>query len=63
MDDKAFETAKQHAVIDVPVAHPDDTVEEILNKIFGKRYTSITIGLVLLVLVLYPYFYSGMTKK
>lgn len=40
MDNKTFETAKQHAVIDVPVAHPDDTVEQIINNIFGKRYSS-----------------------
>lgn len=41
MDRKAFyETAKALAVIDVPVAHPEDRVEETIERILGRRYAS-----------------------
>lgn len=40
MENNTFETAKEHAVIDVPIAHPQQTVEEIINSLFGKKYSS-----------------------
>ncbi|RMH79647.1 MAG: magnesium transporter [Acidobacteria bacterium] len=36
----SYETAKANAVVDVPIAHPEDRVEEIIEKILGKRYAS-----------------------
>ncbi len=35
-----YETAKSLAVVDVPVAHPENTVKETIERILGRRYTS-----------------------
>ncbi|RME11330.1 MAG: CBS domain-containing protein, partial [Aquificota bacterium] len=41
MDRGAFyETAKALAVVDVPIAHPENTVEETIERILGKKYVS-----------------------
>lgn len=37
---KTYETAKAIATVNVPIAHPEDTVEETIDRILGRKYTS-----------------------
>ncbi|MDW8095882.1 MAG: magnesium transporter [Aquificaceae bacterium] len=36
----SYETAKSLATVDVPIAHPEDTVEETIERVLGRKYTS-----------------------
>ncbi|MCX7738627.1 MAG: hypothetical protein N2Z80_04340 [Hydrogenothermaceae bacterium] len=31
-----YETAKEHVVFNVPIAHPEDSVSSIVERLFGK---------------------------
>ncbi|MCS7196178.1 MAG: magnesium transporter [Aquificaceae bacterium] len=36
----SYETARALATVDVPIAHPEDSVEETIERVLGKKYTS-----------------------
>ncbi|MCS7308381.1 MAG: magnesium transporter [Aquificaceae bacterium] len=37
---KAYETAIALATVNIPIAHPEDTVEETIDRILGRKYAS-----------------------
>ncbi|MEN3029123.1 MAG: hypothetical protein ABDH29_07965 [Aquificaceae bacterium] len=39
-EQNSYETARALATVDVPIAHPEDSVEDTIKRVLGKKYTS-----------------------